>query len=298
MNRRRFLSSTTLSLAALTLGQQKLFASMFEEPWKIKMLSKDLGIFTERGGTMIFAMAKRGNVIVDSQFPDTAQHLIEEIKKREPEKAYRMLINTHHHGDHTGGNIAFKGLVKNVFSHANCAKNLRNVAAQQKTEDKQLFPDQTFDNTTCNKLVKEKICLYYFGKGHTDGDIMVHFENDDVVHMGDLVFNRRHPYVDRGAGANIRSWINVLDSGIKQFGKITYVFGHAAEGYEVTGTADDVRAFKDYLSRVLEFVDTQIKAGKSKEDILKATEIPGAPQWKGDGIQRPLGAAYDELTAK
>jgi glyoxylase-like metal-dependent hydrolase (beta-lactamase superfamily II) len=128
---------------------------------------------------------------------------------------------------------------------------------------------------------------------------MVFFEDQNVVHMGDLVFNRRHPYVDRGAGASIKNWIEVLDAGINRFGSsTTYIFGHAGEGYEVTGTIDDLKAFQDYLGKVLEFVDAGIKAGKTKDEILKATEIPGAPQWKGDGIQRPLGAAFDELTAK
>ncbi len=56
-------------------------------------------------------------------------------------------------------------------------------------------------------------------------------------------------------------------------------------------------AFHDYLGNVLKFTGDEIKSGKTKEEILKATEIPGSPQWKGDGIQRSLGAAYDELNA-
>ena len=61
-------------------------------------------------------------------------------------------------------------------------------------------------------------------------------------------------------------------------------------------TKEDVAAFRNYLNQLLIFVDAQIKAGKTKEEILKATEIPGAPEWKGDGIDRPLTAAYEELT--
>jgi len=59
----------------------------------------------------------------------------------------------------------------------------------------------------------------------------------------------------------------------------------------------DVLAFRDYLKNVISYVSAQITAGKTKEEILKATEIPGSPEWKGDGIERPLGAAYDELIA-
>ncbi|MEO7801422.1 MAG: hypothetical protein ABIR81_05455, partial [Ginsengibacter sp.] len=77
--------------------------------------------------------------------------------------------------------------------------------------------------------------------------------------------------------------------------KTTYVCGHAAEGYQVTVKHDDVMAFRNYLDNILKFVGGEIKAGKSKEDILEATEIPGSPEWKGDGIERPLQAAYEEL---
>ena len=141
--------------------------------------------------------------------------------------------------------------------------------------------------------------MYYYGAAHTNGDSFVHFEHANIVHCGDLVFNRRHPYVDRGAGANIKNWMGVLENGLNKFdGNTKYVFGHAGTGYEVTGKADELVAFRDYLGNVLKFVEGEIKAGKTKEEILKATLIPGGEQWKTDGIQRPLQAAYEELTAK
>jgi hypothetical protein len=91
----------------------------------------------------------------------------------------------------------------------------------------------------------------------------------------------------------------VLDKALNKFSKKTkYVFGHSGPGYEVTGTASDLRAFQDYLGKVLQFVEGEIKAGKSKEEILKATIIPGGEDWKTDGINRPLTAAYEELTTK
>jgi glyoxylase-like metal-dependent hydrolase (beta-lactamase superfamily II) len=145
----------------------------------------------------------------------------------------------------------------------------------------------------------EKMKLHYFGAGHTNGDSFIHFQHANIVHCGDLLFNRRHPYVDRGAGANIKSWMEVLDKALAKFDKETmYVFGHAATGYKVTGTSDELNKFRDYLGNVLKFVEGEIKAGKTKEEVLKATIIPGGEEWKTDGIQRPLGAAWDELTMK
>jgi glyoxylase-like metal-dependent hydrolase (beta-lactamase superfamily II) len=297
MNRRIFIRNTSLTLGALTIAQQKIFSAWFQQPWKINMLTSDIGIFTERGGTILFLLSKKGMVVVDSQFPDQSKHLIDELKTRS-EKPFKLLINTHHHGDHSGGNISFKGIVEHVLAHENSKKNQENWAKQQKNEDKQLFPDQTYTDTWCQKVGKEKICLYYFGAAHTNGDSVIHFANANIAHMGDLLFNRRHPFVDRNAGASMRSWINVLDKTLGTLdNKTKYIFGHAAEGYEVTGSSEDLKKFQDYLSRVLDFTEKEIKSGKSKEEILKNTALPGEIEWKGDGFNRPLQAAYEELTA-
>jgi glyoxylase-like metal-dependent hydrolase (beta-lactamase superfamily II) len=298
MLRRSFLKNSALTFGALTLTQQKLLKLLVDDAWKITMLTDNIGIFTERGGTIAFLLGKKEIVVVDAQFPDQSKHLIDELKKRS-ENPFKLLINTHHHGDHTAGNISFKGIVEHVLAHENSLKNQKTVAVAQKNEDKQLFPDQTYSTTWCDKIGKEKICLYYYGAGHTDGDSYVHFEHANIVHCGDLVFNRRHPFVDRSAGASMKSWVDVLDKGIKKFDKnTTFIYGHSGTGYEVTGKADDLKKFGDYLGMVLKYVDDQIKAGKTKDEILKATAIPGADEWKGDGIQRPLQAAYEELTGK
>lgn len=298
MNRRSFLQNSALTFGAMTLAQKSILASFFEDPWKITMLRNDVGIFEEKGGTIAFLLSKKGIAIVDSQFPDQSKHLIDELKKRS-EQPFKLLINTHHHGDHSSGNISFKGIVEHVLAHENSKKNQENSAKQNKSEDKQLYPDQTYTDTWCQKVGKEKICLNYYGAGHTNGDSFVHFQHANIVHCGDLVFNRRHPYVDRTAGANMKSWMEVLDKALNKYDKDTiYVFGHAATGYKVTGTADELNKFRDYIGNVLKFVEGEIKAGKTKEEVLKTTIIPGGEEWKTDGIQRPLGAAWDELNSK
>jgi len=298
MHRRTFLQNTALTFSALTLAQQNLFSNWFEDPWKIKMFTDSIGIFSERGGTIAFLLSKKGIVVVDAQFPDQSKHLITELRKKS-EKPFKLLINTHHHGDHTAGNISFKGIVEHVLAHENSLKNQKNVAVAAKSEDKQLYPDQTFGIDWCQKFGKEKICLHYFGAGHTDGDAMIHFQHANIVHTGDLMFNRRHPFVDRSAGANMKSWIEVIGKATTTFDNNTqYVFGHAADGYDVTGKADDLKKFAEYLDAVLKFAESEMKTGKTKEEFLKNTALPGVSEWKGDGINRPLQAAWEELATK
>ena len=299
MKRRSFIRNTALTAGALAFLNSKSMAAFLSDPaFKVKMLTDTIGVFTEKGGTILFMLNTDGTVVVDAQFPDSAQHLIDDIKTR-TDKPYRLLINTHHHGDHTSGNIAFKGLVQHVLAHANSKTNQQTVAVKNNNEDKQLYPDQTYTDVWSEKIGKEEFSLHYFGAGHTNGDSVVQLKHANIIHMGDLVFNRRHPFVDRTAGANITSWIKVLEKTTSTFSKkTTYVCGHAGDGYDIVIKQDDLHAFRDYLGNLMKYVNDALVAGKTKDEILKATTIPGSPEWKGDGIDRPLKAAWEELTAE
>jgi glyoxylase-like metal-dependent hydrolase (beta-lactamase superfamily II) len=298
MHRRNFLLNTGIFAGTSLLFQKKAMASFFHTyDFNIKMLRNNVGIFTERGGTIGFIVSGDGILVIDSQFADTAPHLIDELKKQNT-SPIKFLLNTHHHGDHTSGNIAFKGIVEHVVAHKNSLANQKAVAEKQKTEDKQLYPDQTFDDKLKMKLGDEKLTGYYFGPGHTNGDAVYHFEKANIMHVGDLMFNKRHPFVDRTAGANMRNWITALDQIQKKGSKDTlYIFGHSLNPGEETGTAEDLKKFQDYLDKVLKFAEAEIKRGVSKEEFIKNTAIPGVTEWTGQGIERPLTAAYEELTA-
>lgn len=142
-NRRQFLQTSGFALGASLLPSQQLLKNLFAPAGEMKTLRNNVGIFTERGGTIAWMIDNQGIVVVDTQFPDTAVHLIEEIKKQSDRKI-DLLINTHHHGDHSGGNIAFKGIVEKVVAHQNSKANQERVAKASNSEDKQLFPDTTY----------------------------------------------------------------------------------------------------------------------------------------------------------
>jgi cyclase len=297
MERRSFIRNTSLLAGGSLLFHQQVLAAIFNSyDFNIRMLRNNVGIFTERGGTIGFLLSNDGIVVIDAQFPDTAAHLIEALKKQNT-NPFRYLLNTHHHGDHTAGNIAFKGVVEHVVAHVNSLNNQKAVAEKANSLDKQLLPDTTFDKSLKLKIGDEKIEGYYYGAGHTNGDAIYHFKDANIIHMGDLMFNKRHPFVDRTAGANMKSWIDVLDKAIKEGNKNTiYIFGHSLNAGEETGSSEDLKKFQDYLGKVLQFADQEVKKGVSKADFVKNTSIPGVTEWTGQGIERPLAAAYDEIT--
>jgi len=293
MNRRTFVKNTGLvtGIGAST-GLSFLNFLFKQEGYQMMPLRNNVGIFTERGGTIGWMASKDGIVVVDSQFKDQAEHLMTEIKKIS-DRQIDLLINTHHHGDHTGGNIAFKGLVKQVAAHENSKANQERTVKDLSTT---ILPDTTYASGKWSKKVgDETMSMHYFGAGHTNGDSVVHFENANIVHMGDLLFNRRPPFIDKSAGANIASWTNVLDQTYSTFDDDTlFVYGHSGEGYDIRGTRADLMAFKNYLEKSLEYVKKGIDSGKTKESLGEAMEIPGAPEWKGSQA-RTVAAAYTEL---
>ncbi len=297
MKRRIFIKNTALTLGALALFSKSTFAALLADPsYKIKMLTDSIGIFTESGGTILFVINKKGIIVVDAQFPESAKHCISEIKLK-TSKQFTLLINTHHHSDHTAGNIAFKDLLSDIVAHQNSLTNQKKSAEKNKKETDQLYPNITYANTWSKKFAGEKVTLHYFGKGHTDGDSFVHFEKANIVHVGDLVFNRKYPYIDKSAGANIGEWIKILGEATQKFDdKATFICGHAAEGYDVIITKADINAFKNYLTNLLKLATVSYSKGMSREDFYKITEIPGSPEWKGEGIKRSLEAAWEEVT--
>jgi cyclase len=298
MERRQFLRNTALTAGSLALLGNKTFASMLADPtYQFKPLRNNVGMFAEQGGTIVWMINKEGIVVVDAEFPDQATHLIGLLKKQS-DLPFEWLINTHHHGDHTSGNISFKGIVNKVAAHQNSLINQKTVAQKANTEDKQLYPDTTFNDNWKIKVGDEHISAHYFGTGHTNGDAMIHFENANIVHTGDLVFNRRYPFVDNSAGASVKHWPLALEQARKRFDKNTmFVFGHAFDPLKVVGTMDDVIAMQNFMEKLEDYVAGSIKAGKTRDEILQATSIPGITDWQGDGIQRGITAAYEELTA-
>ena len=215
MHRRKFIRQAGIITGASLLMQKSSFASWLKVDFKVRMLRNNVGVFNEKGGTIGLLLSKDGNVVIDSQFPDTAAHLIEDLKTRSTHPV-KYLLNTHHHGDHTSGNIAFKELVEHVVAHENSLNNQKKSAEKSNTTDKQLFPDLTFNDEYKLKFSDETIKGHYYGTGHTNGDAVYHFENANIMHVGDLVFNKRHPYVDRGAGASIKHWVEVHEKIIKK----------------------------------------------------------------------------------
>jgi cyclase len=308
-SRREFLATSTLAAIAVAIGRDGIAWAARQQPpqpvWT--PIRRNVGFFTMRGGTMGYLSSPGGTVVVDSQFAPEAAAFLAGMKERNAKMPVDLLINTHHHGDHSAGNISFKGSVKKVVAHEKAAEHMKNVPgapppAAGATPAELLLPDTTFGDKWSSDVGDEKMRAKFHGRAHTSGDIVVTFERANVAHMGDLMFNNRHPVVDRAAGATLRNWMKVLDATPRDHDNDTiYIFGHANTGLPVTGSAKDLAAFRDYLGGLLAFVEAQVKAGKSREEVLAMRDplkgFEGFGRFGNPGPRDPLTCAYEEVTA-
>lgn len=302
INRREFLTSTSLAAAAAVFADLPLLAQagggQQAPPTTFTPLRRNVGYFTGQGGTIGWLANPEGAIAVDAQFPATAKACVEGLQQRSP-KGLQMLINTHYHGDHTGGNVTFRPVVKQIVQQERCAKLHREMTAKAGTTAQQAYADITFGESWSHDLGDEKVWGYYYGPGHTGGDAVVVFERANVVHMGDLMFNRLHPRVDGPGGASIANWISILERVAKRHADATFIFGHAKSGESITGPSKELLHLRDYLTAALSHVRKEKAAGKAKEEIAKLETLPGFGDYAANGtvltLAGVLNSAYDEL---
>jgi cyclase len=301
--RRDFLTASSLALVGVATARLPLGATQPASPLvtSFEEIRRGVGIFTATGGTIGYVVNADGAIAVDSQFAPNAEICVKGLRERSP-KGIELLINTHHHGDHVGGNQVFRGAVRRIVAHENCVAWHRKTAAQAGNEGQQSFADTTFRDTWKVDFGDETIHARHYGPGHTSGDAVITFEKANVVHGGDLLFRRVHPFIDRPAGAMIAGWVRTLDQVVKAGSADTiYIFGHGRDGV-VQGTREDVTYFRNYLSAALEHARAGVKAGRSKEEVTTLEALPGFedvislnPRLSMAAV---LGVAFDEASAR
>jgi len=295
MDRRQFLRRSAFLAAGAAFPFTNVFAKV---PGNFTPLRRDVGYFTEQGGTIGWLASSDAMAVVDSQFPKTARHCLNGLKDRS-DHPLDLLINTHHHADHTSGNPVFEGIAETIAGHENVPK-LMKQAAKEDDKAKQVYPTTTYTDSWQMDLGDEVLHAKYYGPAHTSGDSVIYFEKANVVHMGDLVFNRMNPYTDRPAGASLKNWIKVLETVAEEYpADALYIFGHGKPEYGVSGGKEDVKVMRNYLTALVEYVAKGVDKGLSKEEITDKKVLEGfedflyADFWT---LPDNLGVAYEEVT--
>jgi cyclase len=302
LTRRHFIASSATALAAGLARRPVLAQAPAALPAPVPQFTdvrRGVGLFTAQGGAIGFLVNDAGAMAIDSQYPHTAPLFVTGFRERTP-KSVELLLNTHHHADHTGGNQVFRATARRIVGHLNCLEWHRKASAAAKTEGQQSYADTTFTDQWRTDFGDETVRARYYGPGHTSGDAVIHFEKANVVHMGDLLFNRAHPNIDRPAGARVANWVTVLDKVASAHSADTiFIAGHAKDNAVRCGKAE-LTHFRDYLTASLDAARKAVAAGQTRDALVATATLAGFEDTISLNARLTqgfvLGVCYDELT--
>jgi glyoxylase-like metal-dependent hydrolase (beta-lactamase superfamily II) len=248
------------------------------------------------GGNIVCQVGPDGKVLIDSGISTGARLLLDALEKLD-EHRLKLLINTHWHFDHTGGNECVNQAGASILAHENTRKRLSVDTRLEgwvytfPAAPAGAIPTTVFEDEHTVHANGSTLALKHYSPAHTDSDISVHFTEADVLHTGDTFWNRNYPFVDYSTGGSIDGQIRAAEANLAKVTATTVVIpGHGAVG----GKAD-LTLFRDVLVEAREKVAKLKKQGRTLEEVITAK--PTAPydaEW-GQSFQSPksfLGWVY------
>lgn len=261
-------------------------------------VARNIYMLEGSGGNIGVSVGQDGILIVDDQYAPLSEKIKTAIKKiKRGDLAF--VLNTHYHGDHTGGNPQF-GRDATIIAHTNVRKRLSTTQKLfgRTTEPmvKEGLPVITFDDSLSIHFNGEDIQAIHFPHGHTDGDIVIFFPESNVVHMGDHFFNGMFPFVDLNHGGDVLGFAANVESVIEFVPEDVKVI----PGHGPLATLSDLKTFHRMLVETTAIVRSRIAAGRG----LEQTKSDGLPEkfaeW-GNGFistEKWLDTVYTSLSRK
>ncbi|GAA4276944.1 MBL fold metallo-hydrolase [Aquimarina mytili] len=235
-------------------------------------------MLTGRGGNIGVFKNEKGLFIIDDQFANISNKILENLKTISKQPV-TMVMNTHFHGDHTGGNENMTKQGATIIAQ----KNVR-LRMESKQKDKgniipTSLPVITFEEGLQLYFKNENISAFHVHNAHTDGDTMVYFINGNVLHMGDTFFNGRYPYIDLKSGGSITGYIKASEKALMMINDDTKII----PGHGKLASKKDLEVFLSMLKEITRAVQKEIDAGTSENDIIKNTSLTASYDAKGYG---------------
>lgn len=269
------------TMMTLTVSAQTNYDTVRIRPVKI---TEQIYMLKGAGGNIGAMIGREGTLLIDNQFAPLSNKINGAVKTLDPGEI-KFLINTHLHGDHTGGNENFKKMGVTMMAHNQVRERMMkesfNARANRTTppRDKEAWPTITFADKLNFHWNDEDIVLHHFDVGHTDGDVIVQFTKANVVHTGDAFVRYGYPFIDISSGGGVNGFINTLDKILSIIDDNTKVI----PGHGEVATKADVKKVRDNIADIRDQVAAALKKGKKIEDIpaLGITDKYDAEYGKG-----------------
>jgi len=271
---------------------------------KASKVSGNVYMLEGAGGNIGASIGEDGIVIVDDQFAPLAEKIQAALKSLGiTDKPVRFVINTHYHGDHTGGNAPFSGTGSTVIAQDNVRKRLESggtagnggsIKMENKPAEKAALPIITFEHDVTVHLNGEDIRALHFPSGHTDGDSIIFFPKNNVVHMGDDFVRYGFPFIDVSSGGSVQGMIAAMEKASAQLpADVKVIPGHGA-----ISNLDDVREFTKMLKETSAVVQKALDAHKTLEQMKQEKILDPWKKWSGDFVNTDafIETLYNSLT--
>jgi cyclase len=282
-------------------GQDRDFSKVEIKATKV---SGNIYMLEGAGGNIGASIGEDGIVIVDDQFAPLAEKIQASLKSLGiTDKPVRFVINTHYHGDHTGGNAPFSTAGSTVIAQDNVRKRLESggvagngasIHMENKPAEKAALPIITFEHDVTVHLNGEDIRALHFPSGHTDGDSIIFFPKNNVVHMGDDFVRYGFPFIDVSSGGSVQGMIAAMEKATAQLpADVKVIPGHGQ-----LSNLNDVREFTKMLKETSATVQKALEAHKTLDQMKQEKILEPWKKWSGDFVNTDafIETLYNSLT--
>ena len=292
-----------LALGTSVEGQNQDFSKV---QIKVTKVSGNIYMLEGEGGNIAASVGEDGIVIVDNQFAPLAEKIQAALKDlKVTDKPVRFVINTRYHGDHTGGNEPFANTGSTVIAQDNVRKRLQtggtagnggSIKMEVKPAPKGALPVITFEHDVTVHLNGEDIRALHFPSRHTDGDAVIFFPKNNVVHMGDDFVRYGFPFIDVASGGSVQGMIDALEKASAQLPPdVKVIPGHGA-----LSNLEEVREFVKMLKETSAAVQKALDDHKTLDQMKQERILEPWKKWSGGFLDSDkfIETLYNSLTGK
>lgn len=257
--------NTLFSFLILSTSSLFAFQDMQNVTIEVNPVNDNVYMLKGAGGNIGVLTGKDGVFMIDDQFAPLTEKIKNAIGTISSEPI-RFLVNTHHHGDHTGGNTNFKNDGALVMAHENVRKRLNKEGTDPENNG---LPIITFNDMMNLHINNNDIVIAHVHNAHTDGDALIYLPQSNVLHTGDTFFNGMFPYIDLESGGSVDGDIKAAETGISLINDNTKIIpGHGA-----IANRSDYKAYLNMLKTIRENVQKAMEGGASEDEIIKNEEL-------------------------
>lgn len=252
------------------------------------------------GGNIGLSVGDDGAFIVDDQFAPLSEKITRAVAAVSS-RPLRFVVNTHWHGDHTGGNANFGRAGAVIVAQENVRKRMgsEQVRGNSRTppSPREALPVITFSRELSLHLNGDSVQVLYVPNAHTDGDALIHYVRSNAIHMGDTFFAGRFPFIDRASGGTVDGIVEAADRALAIARSDTRII----PGHGPISSVDDLREYRRVVALVRDRVKALVQQGKTLTEVAAARPLEGiAPSWGSGFINADvfLDTVYGDLKAR